>query len=396
MLEKLEGEHLSLIKERSDMIGKRRLQDDLDDLSRVFGNITNTNEVEMDQTDELGRVIPGANNSTVRSQRLSERKRRHQRHITQEEEGYSTDSSLLASDEADFQTAIESLRTRAKDILSDVRSDEFREPRKGLGRWFGDWRKKYPDSYEGAFGGLGMLSAWEFWARLEILGWDPISGPRPFDGFKWYGSLHDYSRPRSGDDNMDNENELLGPEGDLAPAMVSTIVPRMCKLVEGGAFDPYSSKHVRSVIELSEQVEVYATEEKINYLLKTVMTLFRQAIDDDIKSLRPYLEADNNMKFDPEAIPARRRYLMKRFKLLSNLCRWRKHTGEKFGLGEIATRLVTSCIRPVAQSGWEVGGEVIMQKVCFIYKAYSERADSFAQITSVLPPELRSCLTNGD
>jgi len=49
----------------------------------------------------------------------------------------------------------------------------------------------------------------------------------------------------------------LSAEGDLASSMVSTaIVPRLCKLVEGGGFNPYSMKDVRTAVDLVEQVEV--------------------------------------------------------------------------------------------------------------------------------------------
>ena len=58
---------------------------------------------------------------------------------------------------------------------------------------------------------------------------------------------------------------------------------------------------------------------------------------------------------------------MRRYKLLSSMCRWRKHTGEKFGMGEVMTRFVNGCVRPVARGAWEVGGEEIMQKVCAAY-----------------------------
>ena len=45
--------------------------------------------------------------------------------------------------------------------------------------------------------------------------------------------------------------------GDLASSMVSTaIVPRLCKLIEGGGFNPYSMKDVRTVTDLVEQVEI--------------------------------------------------------------------------------------------------------------------------------------------
>lgn len=46
-------------------------------------------------------------------------------------------------------------------------------------------------------------------------------------------------------------------EGDLASSMVLTaIVPRLCKIIEGGGFNPYSMKDVRTVTDLVEQVEI--------------------------------------------------------------------------------------------------------------------------------------------
>ena len=49
----------------------------------------------------------------------------------------------------------------------------------------------------------------------------------------------------------------LSAGGDLASSMVSTaIVPRLCKIVEGGGFNPYSMKDVRTAVDLVEQVEV--------------------------------------------------------------------------------------------------------------------------------------------
>ena len=63
---------------------------------------------------------------------------------------------------------------------------------------------------------------------------------------------------------MTNENggpaeggTALGAEGDLASSMVSTaIVPRLCKIIEGGGFNPYSMKDVRTATDLVEQVEI--------------------------------------------------------------------------------------------------------------------------------------------
>lgn len=67
--------------------------------------------------------------------------------------------------------------------------------------------------------------------------------------------------------------------------------------------------------------------------------------------------------FDPEAIPARTRYLNRRVKLLKNLLRWRKYAGGRLGLNALVSRLVEGCIVPVAETGWDVGGAEISRTV---------------------------------
>jgi len=171
----------------------------------------------------------------------------------------------------------------------------------------------------------------------------------------------------------DDEEPELGPDGDLVSAMISTaIVPRLCKIIEDGAFDPYSAKSLRRMLDLAEQVEAYVDGDnaKFQALLKSVYTSFLTSITTVTTLLEPYIALDRP-QFDPEAIPARQRFLARRIKLLQNILRWRKYTGEKFGIGELAMRLVSRCIFPVAESGWEVGGE-----------------ESVSKIVSLLPSEL--------
>lgn len=107
----------------------------------------------------------------------------------------------------------------------------------------------------------------------EVCANAPPQDPRTLDSFAWFESLYDYSRPRtitsgsksspnSGNED-DNEDPPLGPDGDLVSAMISTaVVPRLCKVVQGGAFDPYSEKHVRRMVDLAEQVEASVGREK--------------------------------------------------------------------------------------------------------------------------------------
>ncbi|KAI0087050.1 nineteen complex-related protein 2-domain-containing protein [Irpex rosettiformis] len=362
-LEKLEDDHVSLLQERSDMISKRRTTDDEDDLALVFGNLPTQATQQAEQTDELGRVISAANTIVGRRDRITARAqrrllRRAKKNIKTAEEGYSTDSSLPPSDAEDFDTAIEKLLEKRREVLADVRAKDFKDPGIGLSKWFSEWRERFGDSYTGAWGGLGMVGAWEFWTRLEIVGWNPLEDIRNLDTFIWYKSLYEYSRPDEGEDE-------LGPDGDLVSAMISTaIVPRFCKIIEAGAFNPYSTHNVRIMIDLAEQIEASVERDDLKFqtLLKSVFVVFQRTVASVETAVTPYLST-NNPRFDPEAIPARRRYLNRCSKLLLSMTRWRKFTGERFGIGMLMTNLSTNCMLPVAESGWEVGGEEIIRKV---------------------------------
>jgi hypothetical protein len=79
-------------------------------------------------------------------------------------------------------------------------------------------------------------------------------------------------------------------------------------------------------------------------------------------TIGPFL-AHNKAKFDPDAIPSRKRVLSRQVKLLQNLLRWRKYVGELYGIGELCSKLVGDVIVPIAQTGWEVGGEDAVRKV---------------------------------
>lgn len=88
------------------------------------------------------------------------------------------------------------------------------------------------------------------------------------DGFAWYSSLYEYSRPRTAESVDDDDEPELGPDGDLVSAMISTsVVPRLCQVIRGGGFDPYSTRHLRVLIDLAEQIEASANKDKFEVSL---------------------------------------------------------------------------------------------------------------------------------
>ncbi|KZT57254.1 hypothetical protein CALCODRAFT_496388 [Calocera cornea HHB12733] len=391
LLEKLEDEQISLLSERAGMINQRRQEDDSDDVALFLG-IPHTRPLSDDQTDAadgLGGAPAGdsAYSATRRGRRLARMSRRSSRpprtinkqYGREEEEGFSTDSDLPPGENADLLAALGDLSERVSTLLSDVRSEEFRDPRKGVGRRFSAWRERSKDEYENAWGGLAAVGAWEFWARLEMAGWNPLDDDRSLDSFQWYDALYQYSRPREDEDDP-MEEPPLGPDGDLVSSLVSSaIVPRLCTLISGGAFDPYSANHVRRIIEVTEQVEACIGREadKFKVLCRTVLHSFTNEITASLTMVLPLLAEGGKATFDPAAIPARKRYLQRRLKLLSNLLAWRKYAGG----GEIdIDRLLGQVMTPIGVAGWEAGGEDVLRRAAAMVP------------TQLLPPRLSARL----
>ncbi|KAF6746074.1 hypothetical protein DFP72DRAFT_1152905 [Ephemerocybe angulata] len=180
-------------------------------------------------------------------ERRAARTVRHERRMQKRSRtlaAYSTDSSLSPTDASDYSSAVSSLAIRLKEVLPDVKAEEFRHP---TGAKWSARREKYGDSFRNAWGGLGLFSAWEFWVRLEVAGWDCIEDARSLDSFKWYKDLYEYLRPATDGSADDEEERELGPDGDLVASMTSTtLIPRVCKVIEGEALDVYSESHFRN------------------------------------------------------------------------------------------------------------------------------------------------------
>lgn len=64
----------------------------------------------------------------------------------------------------------------------------------------------------------------------------------------------------------------LGPDGDLVSVMITTaVLPRLSKLIEGGALDPFSGMGIRRLVDLAEEVEV--SVERSNHKFQVIAVL---------------------------------------------------------------------------------------------------------------------------
>jgi GC-rich sequence DNA-binding factor len=215
LLDKIEADELQHYRERKGMITTRRQGDDEDDVALFLGvapassddTRIGNGDGEVQEVDEMGRTIGGYGNGPVgpyagirkgrrgaRSARREARRLRSARGTiipaddNDDNDGYSTDSTLSPADAEDYDTALHSLLSRAQDLDKDVKAEEFRDPAHpsgGVAYWFSEWRRREPEEYAQAFGGLGCVQAWEYWARKEMVGWEPSRVSSFARGGRW-------------------------------------------------------------------------------------------------------------------------------------------------------------------------------------------------------------------
>lgn len=250
---------------------------------------------------------------------------------------------------------------------------------------------------------------------------------RSLDSFDWYSALYEYSRPakpaavRSDDMDVDkdessdddNEEPPLGPDGDLVNSMVTTaVIPRLARVLSGGGFDPYSEKQTRRLVDLAEQVEMcvdktdfkfqvrifvcttlfslYSSFSTIQTFIKAAIHPFRDAIDSTHDLVIRATDPNNPPpSFEPQSFSARRRFLLRRLKLLSNLMIWRKFIGESFGLGALVEKIVKDIMEPIARNGGDDGGgKEIMLKVRIQSPRVDGRSDDEAMLGEAIIKDL--------
>ena len=97
-----------------------------------------------------------------------------------------------------------------------------------------------------------------------------LKDPRNLNSFSWYSTLQEYSRS----DLEENLDPKQRPDGDLVSAMISTaMIPRLCKLIAVGMFDPYSAKGLRRVVELAKDVEASVGGENAKFQASVLSSL---------------------------------------------------------------------------------------------------------------------------
>ncbi|KAE8225987.1 hypothetical protein CF319_g1367 [Tilletia indica] len=378
LLEAVERDNIALSAQRSRIIQRTRAKDAEDELALFYGvpaiSLLPPRNEDISQPggeptssfqDEMVDSLPSEDGPALGPIREARRVQAAQRPAEQEDE-------LSPLERIALQNARGEVYTQLASVTSDVLAPEFLDPAatviSTLGREqdqdvvmtngssveverklhpaslvsrFSTWRSKFPDEYQGSWGGLALAGAWEFWCRREMADVDLLRPARKYSTslggladagangeggglelgqFAWYQRLSEFIA-----------GSKVGGDDEAIEAMIgNVVVPRLVALAESGGFDPWSGKDGSSIVHLTRQIHAVVDPKawRFQSLLAAYLAVFRTHITTFLKAsveLRPVLPPAG---FHPGIPAARLSFLRRLVRLFRNLVAWHPFVGE--------------------------------------------------------------------
>jgi GC-rich sequence DNA-binding factor len=312
---------------------------------------------------------------------------------------------LRPEDQAAFAKAWQGITTRLDELLSDVQAPEYRSPAAQVERHgtlvphpaslvsrFSDWRTRYADEYAGAWGGLALSGAWEFWVRREMGAWDALrcaaggaSGPQGLDAFEWHAQLGAYAEaqpePSGGDE------EAVG--NVVSTVVVPLLVARAVELAEqvgyvlerdGWRFQvspPWPLRGAQLTFSSQSLVAAHIAP------FRTHIAALQASLDSAVLYPAP--------GFHPLSPPARLSFVRRLVGLLRHLGRWNRYVGpgERPAYAQTVDTLLDRLIWPLLQQSSDTGGKDTAKEVSAASGSTVAAADRLCtQVMSAVPPTL--------
>lgn len=360
-LEALEADWIGLLQERTRMIQRSRANDIVDELSLFFGvpskpllpsstgKMSGVENPEARQENEAsGDVkLPEEEGGAMSPIRVNRRERAAKM--------VGKDYDLDPADLAAFAIARQDLERRLKQLFDDVKAAEFLDPaaeivRESDGRRalhpaslvarFMHWRKRYPEDYAGAWGGLALAGVWEFWARKQCCFWDVFRalsparqpegdatyGPRSLDKVTWFVELTHYAEA-----NYEGKpDEPIGGDDEVVQSIINNIVvPKVLSFLETGLFDVWDPRDNSGALAFIEQISYLIEKDSAPFqsLVSAIIGQFRAHIESLAQATASSAPAISAPAFHPLAPPARVSFCERLVSLDANLARWNRLVG---------------------------------------------------------------------
>ncbi|BGP09779.1 GC-rich sequence DNA-binding factor 2 [Rhodotorula toruloides] len=409
-LEKIESEYLAIQRERFDIVARRRYADDADDVAlftgasipSVFRTPSSDAAAAPIETDEEEQDLQPR--SQARNARRAEREARSAPATTSaypdpiDSAGYFSDSALSPSQSTDLSAALSSLHESLTSLFSDVKAPSFRDPSLGILQRFEEWRATWKEEYAMMFAGLSFSQVWEFWARVEMAGWNSFEIqelPRTsadLSAYSWHKALSSYGHSSAAPNADDLDEEEADESTEVVNAVVaSVVIPRLSALAKA-AYDPFSSRQTVAALKLVDEISycVETNSPKFENLIHSFLSRLRLAVAQSQSLILPYQSSLSlpSLAYDPTTFTARLNFLHRQLKLIRTCSRWRRYmralrvpavpetfetaggetaeveTGAGATFDELVQReLVARTVLPVVEAAWASGGEEVAKKI---------------------------------
>ncbi|GAA5881856.1 hypothetical protein JCM3774_003060 [Rhodotorula dairenensis] len=420
-LERIEATLLSIQRERTAIVSRRRFADDADDVALFTGvpvpsafrlaAVPAGEDTEMSAEVEAaaGESLP---RSIVRTTRRAERERRYRERskpaaAAGDGLGYDSDSDLSAGDRSELVEALAAAESDLGALFADVKSAEFRDPNLVIRARFEEWRAKYAEEYKMTFAGLSLAQVWEFWARVEMARWNPFEldelprTPAELGAYQWHQALSTYGqRPDQSADSEDDhhdDDEDEDESTEVVNAIVASVaIPRLSTLARQ-IYDPYSARQTAAALRIVDEISycVETNSPKFEGLIHAFLFRLRVAIASLQVLILPHLAhlSVPSLAYDPSTFEARVSFLRRGLKVVRTCQRWRRYMrairipvvpepldgdgngapGAAAGVVEVGAgasfdelvqrELVARTLLPVVETAWASGGAEIAAQI---------------------------------
>ncbi|SPO21361.1 uncharacterized protein UTRI_00838 [Ustilago trichophora] len=268
-------------------------------------------------------------------------------------------------------------------FLSPSSSHEIREdlhPRSVVSR-FNEFRRRYPEQYVQVWGGLSVAQIWEFYARLELILWDPFcstsslewkaGGGEAVAHMRWFTCASDYTSSSS------TSAEIIGGDDEVLQSIVGNVLVEklICLAAKEDAFDPWSRG---ASIEMVKDVDLVQTvlgggHGRCQDLMEVYLGVFKGQIERLVEVVSP-LSRRESIVLDGGAKQAADEIIGELVEgLLQNLLRWSRVINLTAMEGtamemrktcvELVEKLVLDVIVPFLDSVMQSEGPLMRKKV---------------------------------
>eukprot|EP01128_Nolandella_sp_AFSM9_P001955 TRINITY_DN12356_c0_g1_i1.p1 TRINITY_DN12356_c0_g1~~TRINITY_DN12356_c0_g1_i1.p1 ORF type:complete len:867 (+),score=136.33 TRINITY_DN12356_c0_g1_i1:254-2854(+) len=189
---------------------------------------------------------------------------------------------------------------------------------------FENWKWRYPQEYEHAYGSLSLPKISEVYATQELLArWDLLSmSATQYRDMDWYAALYDYglNKPKDAAEVPPSLRGKPDRDLDIIPALVASLLYPRLKRILSHLYTPYSQRQTVALSELVRELDGFDGIDKVAQLRKESLIMLRLSLES--AAMEHIVLTPKNMTRQPRVVEFYERQFWSGVKLFRNVISW--------------------------------------------------------------------------